>query len=161
MKERLRETRKWRIVIYVTFISGSILITSVECSDEVDMEKKTVKMRGSNTSVLVEGDGGKISTLYFEEDDDDDEDDEESEDEVEDFDDENALSFQVESLQEVDESGEQVLCVCVFCLFLFLFFAAALFQEEEFKSTVEKEQLVQSVGLFVDKSWIVLIELLI
>ena len=124
MKERVRETRKWRIVIYVTFISGSILITSVECSDEVDMEKKTVKMRGSNTSVLVEGDGGKISTLYFEEDDDDDddEDNEESEDEVEDFDDENALSFQVESLQEVDESGEQVLCVCVcFVSFCFCF----------------------------------------
>ena len=122
MKERLRETRKWRIVIYVTFISGSILITSVECSDEVDMEKKTVKMRGSNTSVLVEGDGGKISTLYFEEDDDDDdEDNEESEDEVEDFDDENALSFQVESLQEVDESGEQVLCVCVLSVFVFVF----------------------------------------
>ena len=86
------------------------------------MEKKTVKMRGSNTSVLVEGDGGKISTLYFEEDDDDDdEDNEESEDEVEDFDDENALSFQVESLQEVDESGEQVLCVCVCVLSLFVF----------------------------------------
>lgn len=87
---------------------GSILITSVECSDEVDMEKKTVKMRGSNTSVLVEGEGGKISTLYFEEDDEDDEDDDESEDEVEDFDDDNALSFQVESLQEVDESGKPV-----------------------------------------------------
>lgn len=93
----------------------------------MDLEKKTVTMRGSNTSVLVEGDGGKISTLYFEEDDDDDddEDNEESENEVEDFDDENALSFQVESLQEVDESGEQVLCVCVFYLFLFLFFAVA------------------------------------
>nr|ARA71558.1 skeletal aspartic acid-rich protein 3 [Acropora digitifera] len=98
------------LILLLSSYFGSILITSVECSDEVDMEKKTVKMRGSNTSVLVEGDGGKISTLYlyFEEDDDDDEDNEESEDEVEDFDDENALSFQVESLQEVDESGKPV-----------------------------------------------------
>ena len=143
MKERLRETRKWRIVIYVTFISGSILITSVECSDEVDMEKKTVKMRGSNTSVLVEGDGGKISTLYFEEDDDDDdEDNEESEDEVEDFDDENALSFQVESLQEVDQSGEQVLCVCVcFVSFCFCFSLLHYFKRKNLNPQLRRNNL--------------------
>ena len=101
------------------------------------MEKKTVKMRGSNTSVLVEGEGGKISTLYFEEDDDDDEDDDESEDEVEDFDDDNALSFQVESLQEVDESGKHVLRVCLcFVSFCFCFFPFHFFHFEPLVNTL-------------------------
>ena len=61
-------------------------------------------IRGSKTSVLLEGESGKISTVYFEQDDDDDNDD----DEKEDFSDNNEelLSFQVESLQEVDENGK-------------------------------------------------------
>ncbi|XP_068725873.1 acidic skeletal organic matrix protein-like isoform X1 [Montipora capricornis] len=84
---------------------GAILITSVICDDEVDEGQNTVTMRGSDTSVKVEGDTGKISTLHFEQDDDDDDDDDDDEDEVEDFDDDDALSFQVESLREVDGNG--------------------------------------------------------
>lgn len=83
---------------------GAILITSVICDDEVDMSQNTVTMRGSDTSVKVDGDTGKISTVHFEQDDDDDDDDDD-EDEVEDFDDDDALSFQVESLGEVDGNG--------------------------------------------------------
>ena len=95
--------------ISTTFISGAILITSVRCDDEVDTNENTVTMRGSDTSVKVEGKAGKISTLHFEQDDDDDDDDNDNDgdDEVEDFDDDNALSFQVESLQEVDANGKR------------------------------------------------------
>ena len=81
------------------------MITSVICDDEVDMSQNTVTMRGSDTSVKVDGDTGKISTVHFEQDDDDDDDDDD-EDEVEDFDDDDALSFQVESLGEVDGNGK-------------------------------------------------------
>jgi len=65
-------------------------------------------MRGNDTSVRIEGDTGKIRTLYFEQDDDDDDDDEE--DEVEDFSDDNedVLTFQVDSLQEIDSLGMPV-----------------------------------------------------
>ena len=67
-------------------------------------------IRGSDTSVLLEGESGKISTVYFKQDDDDDDDgnDNNDDDEKEDFTDNNEelLSFQVESLQEVDENGK-------------------------------------------------------
>lgn len=96
-------------------------------------------MRGSDTSVQVEGDGGKISTLYFKENEDDDDDDDDSENEVENFDDDNALSFQVESLQEVDESGKHVLyvCACVcFVFFCFCFFPFPFFYFEPLVNTL-------------------------
>ena len=66
-------------------------------------------IRGSDTSVLLEGESGKISTVYFKKDDDDDDgNDNNDDDEKEDFTDNNEelLSFQVESLQEVDENGK-------------------------------------------------------
>ena len=65
-------------------------------------------IRGSDTSVLLEGESGKISTVYFDRDDDDDGNDDT--DEKEDFSDNNEelLTFQVESLQEVDAKGKSV-----------------------------------------------------
>ena len=65
-------------------------------------------IRGSDTSVLLEGGSGKISTVYFDRDDDDDGNDDA--DEKEDFSDNNEelLTFQVESLQEVDAKGKSV-----------------------------------------------------
>ena len=70
-------------------------------------------IRGNDTSVLLEGQAGKISTIHFEQDDDDDDDNDDDEDEVEDFsdDNENALTFQVESLQERNSAGRSVFLI--------------------------------------------------
>jgi len=69
-----------------------------------------VLIRGSDTSVLLEGESGKISTVYFEQDDDDDGKDNNDDDEKEDFSDNNeeVLSFQVEWRQEVDGDGKSL-----------------------------------------------------
>lgn len=79
-----------------------------EDKDEVNSAANTVTIRGNDTSVRVEGNTGKIRTLHFEQDDDDDDDDEE--DEEEDFSDDNegVLTFQVDSLQEIDAAGNPV-----------------------------------------------------
>ena len=71
------------------------------------MAANTVTIRGNDTSVRIEGDTGKIRTLYFEQDDDDDDDDD---DEVEDFSDDNedVLTFQVDSMQEINSLGTPV-----------------------------------------------------
>lgn len=87
------------------------LLISCFATDEVDTAKNTVLIRGGDTSVLLEGESGKISTVYFKEDDDDDDGkDNSDDDEKEDFTDNNEelLSFQVESLQEVDGDGKPV-----------------------------------------------------
>lgn len=72
--------------------------------DMVDPATNTVIMRGNETSVRVQGVSGKISTVHFDQDDDDDDDDD---DEQEDFGDDNedVLSFEVESLQERNSAG--------------------------------------------------------
>ena len=74
--------------------------------DMVDTATNTVIMRANDTSVRVQGVSGKISTVYFDEDDDDDDDDDD--DEQEDFGDDNedVLSFEVESLQERNSTGK-------------------------------------------------------
>ena len=84
-------------------------MTTFADEDEVDTAANTVTIRGNDTSVLVEGNTGKIRTLYFEQDDDDDDDDDED-DELEDFSDDNedVLTFQVDSLQEIDSQGRPV-----------------------------------------------------
>ena len=89
-------------------IVATLLVTTFADEDEVDTAANTVTIRGNDTSVRIEGDTGKIRTLYFEQDDDDDDDDDD--DEVEDFSDDNedVLTFQVDSLQEVDSQGVPV-----------------------------------------------------
>lgn len=78
-----------------------------EDKDEVNAAANTVTIRGNDTSVHVEGNTGKIRTLHFEQ---DDEDDDDEEDEEEDFSDDNegVLTFQVDSLQEIDAAGSPV-----------------------------------------------------
>lgn len=91
------------------FYSIATLLISCFGTDEVDTAKNTALIRGGDTSVLLEGESGKISTVYFEQDDDDDDGkDNNDDDEKEDFSDNNEelLSFQVESLQEVDGDGK-------------------------------------------------------
>lgn len=85
------------------------MISSVS-SDEVDPAANTVTLRGTNTSVRIEGEAGKISTVHVEQDDDDDDDDNDDDDEEkEDFGDDNEdmLTFQVESLQEINSAGKR------------------------------------------------------
>ena len=92
------------------FITAGLLITSFAADkDEVNTAANTVTIRGNDTSVRIEGQTGKIRTLHFEQDDDDDDDDEDD-DEEEDFSDgnEDVLTFQVESLQEIDAAGMPV-----------------------------------------------------
>lgn len=91
------------------FYSIATLLISCFATDEVDTAKNTALIRGGDTSVLLEGESGKISTVYFEQDDDDDDGkDNNDDDEKEDFSDNNEelLSFQVESLQEVGGDGK-------------------------------------------------------
>ena len=85
-------------------------MTTFADEDEVDTAANTVTIRGNDTSVLVEGNTGKIRTVHFEQDDDDDDDDDDEDDEVEDFSDDNedVLTFQVDSLQEIDSQGRPV-----------------------------------------------------
>ena len=66
-------------------------------------------MRGYNTSVRIEGNTGKMLALHFEKDDDKDDKDD-KDDEEEDFSDDNEdiLTFQVDSLQERDSAGNAV-----------------------------------------------------
>ena len=73
----------------------------------VDPATNTVIMRGNDTSVRVQGKSGKISTVFFDQDDDDDDNDDDD-DEQEDFGDDNedVLSFEVESLQERNSAGK-------------------------------------------------------
>ena len=100
----------YQVLIYFHFnITGALLVTSfAEDKDEVNTAANTVTIRGNDTSVRVEGKTGKIRTLHFEQDDDDDDDDDE--DEEEDFTDDNedVLTFQVDSLQEIDAAGNPV-----------------------------------------------------
>ena len=99
----------FKSILFYIYFSVAILITS-QATDEVDPAAKEVIMRGSDTSVLIRREAGKISTVHFEQDDDDD--DSADGDDKEDFGDDNeeVLSFQVESLQEVNSQGRSAQC---------------------------------------------------
>ena len=96
-----------------------LLATSLADEDDVDMAANTVTIRGNDTSVRIEGNTGTIRAVHHEKDDDDEDDDDEDDDdedddddegEMEDFSDDNAgvLTFQVDSLQEIDSAGNPV-----------------------------------------------------
>lgn len=73
-----------------------------------DVEPNEVTIRGNDKSFRVESEAGKIYAVHFEQDDDNDD-----AGEKEDFTDDNEdlLSFQVESLQEKNSAGKSVLPV--------------------------------------------------
>ncbi|KAL9988167.1 hypothetical protein ACROYT_G002575 [Oculina patagonica] len=88
---------------------ATLLVTSFAADkDEINPAANTVTIRGNDTSVRIEGNTGKIRTLYFEQDDDDDDDEEEEEEEDFSDDNEDVLTFEVESLQEIDAQGMPV-----------------------------------------------------
>ena len=86
-----------------------LLATSLADEDDVDMAANTVTIRGNDTSVRIEGNTGTIRAVHHEKDDDD-EDDDDDEGEIEDFSDDNegVLTFQIDSLQEIDSAGNPV-----------------------------------------------------
>ena len=86
-----------------------LLATSLADEDDVDMSANTVTIRGNDTSVRIEGNTGTIRAVHHEKDDDD-EDDDDDEGEMEDFSDDNegVLTFQIDSLQEIDSAGNPV-----------------------------------------------------
>ena len=86
-----------------------LLATSLADEDDVDMAANTVTIRGNDTSVRIEGNTGTIRAVHHEKDDDD-EDDDDDEGEMEDFSDDNegVLTFQIDSLQEIDSAGNPV-----------------------------------------------------
>jgi len=84
---------------------GALLVTTfaIEEFEEIeDSVANTVLIRGSDTSVRVQADSGKISVVHFEQ--------EGNNNTQEDFGDDNTevLSFQVESLQERSSSGAAI-----------------------------------------------------
>ena len=86
-----------------------LLATSLADEDDIDMAANTVTIRGNDTSVRIEGNTGTIRAVHHEKDDDD-EDDDDDEGEMEDFSDDNegVLTFQIDSLQEIDSTGNPV-----------------------------------------------------
>lgn len=94
-------------LLFVCF--AVLLATSLADEDDVDMAANTVTIRGNDTSVRIEGNTGTIRAVHHEKDDDD-EDDDDDEGEMEDFSDDNegVLTFQIDSLQEIDSAGNPV-----------------------------------------------------